>query len=455
MSDPIQDDDDMLNVVRLSVEEDRHKEGGLKVLSKAEFLAGFVPPDYLVDGVLQRRFVYSLTARTGDGKTAIALALARAVGSVDPDARFGPHAVEKGKVLYFVGENPDDVRCRIIGDDSTRSDDPEPDRIYFIPGVFDIAGLRAEIIAMTDQIGGVDLVIVDTSAAYFLKDDENSNPQIGAHARMLRSLTKLPGNPCVLTLCHPTKHVTDPSQLVPRGGGAFLNEMDGNLTGWKHDENLVTLHHSDKFRGPGFEPITFKLEKITTEKLVDSDGRKLPTVHAVAISEQEEAEQEANAEREEDSLLAVLNSKKPLSIADLARACGWFFANGEPYKSKVQRVIDRLLKDKLVRRVRGRRYRLTDEGRKVGDDADDDEMERTVEDRSGAVSKKPFHALRGAKHRPTVPCAFCGKTGDVYGFADGRQPKGKRHHAALHADCAEPFFTGKPKPEKGAESSLH
>jgi Toprim-like len=41
-------------------------------LSSTEFVAGFTPPDYLVVGWLQRRFVYSLTAATGDGKTAVA-----------------------------------------------------------------------------------------------------------------------------------------------------------------------------------------------------------------------------------------------------------------------------------------------------------------------------------------------------------------------------------------------
>src|SRR5262249_51933720 len=47
--------------------------GGKLVLSSAEFIAGFPPPDSLVVGWLQRRFVYSLTAATGDGKTAVAL----------------------------------------------------------------------------------------------------------------------------------------------------------------------------------------------------------------------------------------------------------------------------------------------------------------------------------------------------------------------------------------------
>ena len=425
---------------------------------------------------------------TGHGKTAIALLLTRGIGNIDSNARFGPHAVEKGKAVYFVGENPDDVRCRIIGANSQRSDDPDQDRIYYIASVFDIAGLREKLVEVIAKIDGVDLVIVDTSAAYFLKDDENSNPQMGAHARMLRSLTKLPGGPCVVTLCHPIKHVTDPSQLLPRGGGAFVNEMDGNLTLWKHDDNLVTLHHSDKFRGPGFEPMTFKLEKITTTKLVDSKGRLIPTVHAVAITEQEEAQQEASAEQEEDQLLAALAGPKALSIADLARVCSWLLPDGGPYKNKVQRVLDRLLREKLVKKVRGRRWRLTDEGRKAAGVGKEDEDEQRSQDRGGAGPRKrkskiihcacgavnnstatnctncgaplgdndkPFFALVGEKARPGVPCAHCGITGEVYKIAARRLKKGQRHREALHKCCAEAFFTGQPKPGlSDQESSL-
>ena len=43
------------------------------VKSSAEFVRGFVPPDYAIDGLIQRRFLYSLTAPTGHGKTAVAL----------------------------------------------------------------------------------------------------------------------------------------------------------------------------------------------------------------------------------------------------------------------------------------------------------------------------------------------------------------------------------------------
>jgi hypothetical protein len=40
------------------------------VLTLPEFLSKFEAPDYLVDGLLQRHFLYSLTGMTGAGKTA-------------------------------------------------------------------------------------------------------------------------------------------------------------------------------------------------------------------------------------------------------------------------------------------------------------------------------------------------------------------------------------------------
>jgi hypothetical protein len=107
-----------------------------KALSKAEFIGGFVPPDYLLDGILQRRFVYSLTAQTGHGKTALALLIARLVGGSDQKATLGRHAAEKGQVVYFAGENPDDLRMRVIGDEKLCNDTDA--RISFIPGTFSI-----------------------------------------------------------------------------------------------------------------------------------------------------------------------------------------------------------------------------------------------------------------------------------------------------------------------------
>lgn len=334
------------------------------ILSKRDFLKGFVPPDYLVDGILQRRFIYALTGQTGHAKTALALLIAELVSATSL-TRLGTHEVKSGRVLYLVGENPDDIRMRVIGADAQREDDPTNDRISFIPGVFNISEMHDVISTEARRLGGVDLVIVDTSAAYFLGQDENANPQMGAHARMLRTLTRLWDGPCVLVLCHPIKHVSDPSQLLPRGGGAFLAEMDGNLTIWRRNDDLVELHHCGKFRGPGFEPMTFRLEKITTTKLTDKKGRLLPTVRAVLISESEEEKQVNHTRSDEDALLVTLLKEPDRSVADLARACGWTSPNGEPHKSKVHRVLERLskVKPKLVAKGRDR-WALTEAGKK-------------------------------------------------------------------------------------------
>jgi hypothetical protein len=427
----------------------------IPVLSQATFLKGFIPPSYLVDGVLQRAFIYALTGRTGHAKTAIALVLARAVGCEDPDAKFAGHSVEKGRVLYLVGENADDIRARVFATNAFRTDDPSRDQIYFIPGVFRIPELRARVELEADKLGGFDLILVDTSAAYFHGDDENNNTQAGAYARSLRSLITVPGRPCVIALCHPAKYVNEPSQLLPRGGGAYLAEVDGNLSCWRHDDNLVEVHHTDKFRGPGFEPITFKVEKITTPKLVDAKGRQIPTVRAIALSEEEEAEETRRTRKDEDRLLVALLINPNRSHADLARACDFFFESGEPAKSRLQRTLRRLeqTSPKLITPNRSY-WALTVEGRKLAQRLHD-QTDDIVEDRCGAThSRQPFVAKVGKRCGPTVPCAHCYRTGDVHRISDGRLPKGQRHAEALHKGCAEDWFNGKPSPETSPEPGL-
>jgi hypothetical protein len=332
------------------------------LLSKAQFLAGYVPPDWLVDAILQRRFIYSLTAKTGDGKTAVALLIAELVAARDRrHASLGSHAVDKGTVIYFAGENPDDLRNRMIAADAKSEHDRSRDRISIIPGTFGIDAMRAECEAKIATMGGkVDLVVVDTSAAYFSDDDENSNSQIGGHARRLRTLTTLPGGPCVLVLCHPIKNASEQSQLLPRGGGAFICEMDGNLTLWRTDE-VTELWHTGKLRGPGFEPMTFRLEKILCEALLDAKGRQSPTVLAVVITDSDKDDLARTTRSNEDQMLvAMLEPGRP--VAALAAACGWITSSGEPQKSKAHRILKGLEKSGLVRLHRGT-YELTDKGK--------------------------------------------------------------------------------------------
>jgi hypothetical protein len=398
-------------------------------MSLRDFLKDFIPPHYLIDGILQRRFVYAFTGQTGHAKTALALLIGQLVGGATA-AMLGGHEVEQGSVVYFAGENPDDIRMRLIGANVDLDT-----RISVIPGIFDIEALRERLVEEITRVGPIDLVVIDTSAAYFLGEDENSNPQMGAHARMLRKLTTLPGGPCVLVLCHPIKNVNDPAQLLPRGGGAFLAEMDGNLTVWKRDDDTVELHHT-KIRGPGFEILTFKLEKITSTKLVDTKGRLVPTVKAVVISEAEEKERSQGARADEDQLLAALAEDSDRSLACLARACGWIWQSGEPAKSRVERVLGRLHKAKLVMQVRGR-WELTKEGEKEAPSAKGNK--KTGNGSGDPLPTQPFHPIVG-QHLDGIECVYCGKAHNVFRIRDGRVSNGKGE--ALHKNCAEAWFMG-------------
>lgn len=319
------------------------------ILSSREFVAGFTPPDYLLDGILQRGFIYSLTGRPGDGKTAISMLIAAHVGL----GRFlGSREVQQGSVLVLCGENPDDVRMRWIGMGEEASFETETIPVFFMPGIFDIIAQRPQIEAKAREMGGLAFSIVDTSPAYFRGDEENSNTQLGVHARNLRTLTTLPGHPTVIANCHPAKGA-DPGNLIPRGGSSFLGEIDGNLTAVR-DDRVVRLHWAGKFRGPDFEAIPFELVPIKTPRLVDSKGRQIPTVMARTLTPTEETSREEEARKDEDAILAAMRQAPGASVADLAEAVGWKVLSGAPHKSKADRVLHRLKAEKLVEQRRGK-----------------------------------------------------------------------------------------------------
>ena len=207
-----------------------------RLLTLPEFLAQFDPPHYLVDGVLQRGSLYSLTGKTGAGKTGVAVRLAVLVANPVGGQKFGPYEVEPGRVLYIPAENQTDVQMRMIGlMHRMRLDSAKLNMLVTgdagkLAQGFDneLALIKREL----EAIGELSLVVVDTSPALFPGDDENCNVQSRDHAQRLRKLTELPGKPCCLALCHPAKHAATADSLIPRGGGAFIAEVDGNLSLW-------------------------------------------------------------------------------------------------------------------------------------------------------------------------------------------------------------------------------
>jgi hypothetical protein len=235
--------------------------------------------------------------------------------------------------------------------------------VHFLAGTLDLSQNADRISAEVARKGlAPALVVVDTAAAYNFGDDENSNSQAGAYARQLRSLTQLPGGPCVLILCHPTKRAAD-DDLSPRGGSAFLAEVDGNIALRKREAVIVAATQG-KFRGPEFAPVSFELKTVYHPVLKDTRGRDIPTVIARAVSEADRAQLEAVARRHEDLILKAIETYPDASLRDLAERVGWRFAkSGKLDQSKVGRACTTLEREKLIRKHRGK-WELTQAGEK-------------------------------------------------------------------------------------------
>src|SRR5262249_56637038 len=109
-------------------------------------------------------------------------------------ANLGKLEVAKGRVLFFAGENPDDIRMRWLAMTQQFGLAPEDMDVFFVPGVFKFSEI-GERIRSEMAMHELALVVVDTSAAYFEADNENDNVQAGATARRLRQLGHVDGGP--------------------------------------------------------------------------------------------------------------------------------------------------------------------------------------------------------------------------------------------------------------------
>ncbi|MGY4296131.1 hypothetical protein ACVWXN_004226 [Bradyrhizobium sp. i1.4.4] len=113
----------------------------------ASLMKTFQMPDYIWDGILQKRFCYSLTGPTGTGKTLFGMllsahvAIGRALCGLD---------VERGPVIYFAAENPTDVLMRWFGLTKAMGLDPATLDVHIVEGVVPLSRaadhIRAECV---------------------------------------------------------------------------------------------------------------------------------------------------------------------------------------------------------------------------------------------------------------------------------------------------------------------
>jgi AAA domain len=334
----------------------------LLIKTSEQFVADFVPPDYIVDGLLQEGFLYSLTGATGAGKTAITLRLA---ASTALGVALAGRETKRRRVLYLAAENPDDVRMRWIALSQHMHFDIDAIEVFFVEGVFKISDAKDRLREEAEKLGGdFGLVIIDTSPVFYEGDDENNRTQQGRHAEMLRGLISvIPGKPAVVANCHPVKNAA-PNNLIPAGGGSFLNQVDGNLTAAKTD-STTELHTQGKFRGVEFAPMHFLIKTVTHEDVKDSKGRLIPTVICEWISDKEKENLAAQKVSDEDAVLKIIGDEPKATRSSIAIKMDWKLYSGAPNKMKASRCIKTLLMHKLIKETRRGNYVLTADGKKA------------------------------------------------------------------------------------------
>jgi hypothetical protein len=338
------------------------RDSGKCIISAGEFITSFEPPELVIPALqLRKRAVYSMTGKTGHGKTAIEYRLAVCVAA---GWDFAGKTVPQGRVLILAGENPEDHLMRLILAQHRYPalSDEVINRIMVLPHSFPLHDHADEVVAMAAELGKFDMTFVDTAAAYFHGEDDSANMPMRDLAMACRVLIYIPGGPCVVVPAHPNRAADSPEAMVPRGGGAFLNEMDGNLSVWSAEMGVsTTLHWTGKWRGPSFEPVTLRLDSDTAPKLITRAGDPITSVLAEPITEAEAEKIEAQQVEDHLALLEKMLAVHPStpSLSGFAERLGW-------PKSKVRRAMYRLagMKPKLVDKNLQDHWQLTDRGRK-------------------------------------------------------------------------------------------
>lgn len=323
---------------------------GPKLVSETEALTLRKPQDWLIEGILERGYLYALTARSGSGKTAVALLMSYLVAASDIFPRLlGGKDVEKGNVIFLAGENPTDLIRRMAGIRGHYKLTAKAG-IALVLGRFSIKDHTETIIGQIPKDREVSLVVVDTAQAFFEGEKENENADMLAYAQILRRLTSLPGNPAILVLSHPAKFTATQQDLVPRGGSSFYNEIDGNLTLWPDEAEKVFELSATKVRGPDFEPLKFEMMPYSDPSFVDTKGRPSSTVVARIIGDSEADERADTAHDTRTEAIAALThaGERGLTqaqLTDILKA-----TRPGLHRSTAKRLLDKLVSAQQVER---------------------------------------------------------------------------------------------------------
>ncbi|TCB30469.1 HTH domain-containing protein [Rhizobium leguminosarum bv. viciae] len=319
------------------------------LITTQQFLGRMLPPDYLVDGLLLRGSTYTLTGPTGHGKTLVALLMAIRISRGE---WFCGRKCRKGPVTFFAAENPDNVRIQFFSLCAEMGIEPETVDIRWHDGLFNldtaIAAVRADL-AACPELG---FCIFDSLQAFFQSDDDNANMAMLDLALDFRDLTAgHPNRPASVIIAHPSKNASK-ANLLPRGGSAITNELDGNLTCWA-DNGIVELHNHGKFRGVPFDPIKLELAVVRPEGLLDARGDQMGCTIIRPLPEGRESEILRQEGNREIAILEAIERSPGITQTALASLLN-------VGRTTIQRDLDALTRKKWIRDYSGRKKILAE-----------------------------------------------------------------------------------------------
>jgi len=317
--------------------------------SATELLKELKPLEFLIQNLIVRSMVYTLTARNNHGKTTLAMAMAAAVTM---GSSFASYKAKPGRVLWLSGENTMDTLYKIkLLEEKGLIDS---DRIHIIDHSFDLKELTPQLICAMNLVDSLnlhdqfDLVVIDSLQAYAGGMDLNGNSAALTYLQEIRRLTQQ--GAAVLILAHPIKSATK-DNLVPYGGGSIMNEIDANFELWL-DDDLATLELG-KRRQLQIPTISLKLEVLETT-LKDADNNKTQTTmfRSLDSAQAETMQQEKDAQM--IKLFELLDmTDQPISNRHLADK---IFPGDLGGLGKVQR---------LIRKARQRKFMHEDGAAKL------------------------------------------------------------------------------------------
>lgn len=228
----------------------------LRLMPVSEVLANTGPPDYLIDGVLEKGDLSALFGDPGTYKSFVALDMALSVAS---GRWWNGKETKQGPVVSFIGEGSRGYGRRILawsrGHGRYISDAP-----FFVSShpaqILDESFVKEAVQVIEDlesQHGRIALVIFDTVARSFGPGDENSTADMSA---FVAEIDKLIHRDTVKLLVHHSGHG---EKGRARGSSALRGAVDVEYHLTKNGDN-VTMACTKSKDSEQAHPMTFEPE---------------------------------------------------------------------------------------------------------------------------------------------------------------------------------------------------